>query len=374
MPALSKEDKRCLVIGGCGFLGQHLAEDLLSRGYSVSVFDVRKSFENDKISFFIGDLRAKEDLVAAMRGCYCVFNCASPFPNSNNRELFYAVNVEGTKNIVEACKEADVNRLVLTSSASVSFEGIDLKNADENVPYAAKPIDYYTETKILQEKIVLGANNGDTLFTAAIRPHSIFGPRDMQMIPTIVDTARRGKMKLIIGDGNNLVDFTYVKNVVHGHILAMEHLDKGSPANGQAFHITNDDPMPFWDFMSLILVSFGYPAPSIKVPYLLIYYIALLVEFCLWVFSPIVSIRPTFTPMRVALAATHHYYNCTKAKKLLNYKPLFTVKEGVAECLKFYTNLHRKEDSSSSNNKAALFALLTASSVLAGAYAMNVFN
>ena len=68
------------------------------------------------------------------------------------RELFYHVNVGGTRTLLAACQEAGVGRLVLTSSASVVYEGRDILNGTEDLPYAARPMDYYTETKILQEK------------------------------------------------------------------------------------------------------------------------------------------------------------------------------------------------------------------------------
>ena len=88
--------------------------------------------------------------------------------------------------------------MVLTSSASVVYEGSDIKNGVETMPYAAKPMDYYTETKILQEKVVLEANSDD-FYTVAIRPHGIFGPRDPHLVPTTIRTAQAGKMKFMIG-------------------------------------------------------------------------------------------------------------------------------------------------------------------------------
>ncbi|KAK3740723.1 hypothetical protein RRG08_048967 [Elysia crispata] len=148
--------KRCLVIGGCGFLGQHLCEELIKREWNVSVFDLRKTFDNPKIKFFLGDLCNKEDLKPALEGVYCVFHCASPAPLSNNRALFYKVNVDGTNNIISTCQEVGVKRLVLTSSASVVYEGQGIKNGrEEELPYAEKPLDYYTPTKILQEKLAI---------------------------------------------------------------------------------------------------------------------------------------------------------------------------------------------------------------------------
>ncbi|EAW72897.1 NAD(P) dependent steroid dehydrogenase-like, isoform CRA_a, partial [Homo sapiens] len=139
--------KRCTVIGGSGFLGQHMVEQLLARGYAVNVFDIQQGFDNPQVRFFLGDLCSRQDLYPALKGVNTVFHCASPPPSSNNKELFYRVNYIGTKNVIETCKEAGVQKLILTSSASVIFEGVDIKNGTEDLPYAMKPIDYYTETK-----------------------------------------------------------------------------------------------------------------------------------------------------------------------------------------------------------------------------------
>ncbi|XP_072451106.1 sterol-4-alpha-carboxylate 3-dehydrogenase, decarboxylating isoform X4 [Chiloscyllium punctatum] len=232
-----RHNKKCTVIGGSGFLGQHLVKKLLEKGYTVNILDVRKPFENEGIQFFSADLCCKEDILPAVEGVSVVFHCASPAPSSDNRELFYKVNYMGTKTIIEACKEAGVQKLVLTSSASVVFEGSDLKNGSEDLPYAKKPIDYYSQTKILQEIEVLGANNPEQNFmTIAIRPHGIFGPQDPHLVPVLVQAAKCGKMKFIIGNGKNLVDFTYVDNVVHGLILAAESLHPKSHICGKQEH------------------------------------------------------------------------------------------------------------------------------------------
>lgn len=121
-------------------------------------------------------------LLPALRDASLVFHCASPAPASDNRALFERVNIQGTRTVIQACLEAGVQvthpshalpsfhvhdsdehnvistvcleqKLVLTSSASVVFEGKDIKNGKEDLPYAEKPIDYYTETKIEQEKV-----------------------------------------------------------------------------------------------------------------------------------------------------------------------------------------------------------------------------
>ncbi|XP_026135629.1 sterol-4-alpha-carboxylate 3-dehydrogenase, decarboxylating-like isoform X2 [Carassius auratus] len=288
---MKASSKRCAVIGGSGFLGRHLVERLVDRGYTVNVFDIRQAYDLPGVLFHRGDL-------------------------------------------------CDRQKLILTSSASVVFEGTDIMNGSEDLPYAKKPIDYYTETKIQQEKLVLEACSKDKGFlTVAIRPHGIFGPRDPQLVPILVDTARRGKMKFIIGDGSNLVDFTFVENVVHGHILAAEHLKADSPLCGQAYHITNDEPVRFWDFMSQILEGLGYSAPRYHLPYTLVYGIALLLWLMTVLLRPLIQIKPTFTPMRVALAGTHHYYSCARAKKHMGYQPLVPLREAIVRTVESYPHL-----------------------------------
>ncbi|XP_023580797.1 sterol-4-alpha-carboxylate 3-dehydrogenase, decarboxylating [Trichechus manatus latirostris] len=334
--------KKCTVIGGSGFLGQYMVEQLLATGYSVNVFDIRQDFENPQVQFFLGDLCSQQDLYPALKGVSTVFHCASPPPSSDNRELFYRVNYIGTKNVIETCKEAGVQKLILTSSASVIFEGVDIKNGTEDLPYAMKPIDYYTETKILQERAVLGANDPEKNFlTVAIRPHGIFGPRDPQMLPILIEAARKGKMKFVIGNGENLVDFTFVENVVHGHILAAERLSQDSAVCGKAFHITNDEPIPFWTFLSRILTGLNYEAPKYHIPYWLAYYLALLLALLVMVVRPVLVLRPTFTPMRIALAGTHHYYSCERAKSVLGYQPLVPMDKAVERTVQSFRHLRR---------------------------------
>ncbi|XP_053526182.1 sterol-4-alpha-carboxylate 3-dehydrogenase, decarboxylating isoform X1 [Artibeus jamaicensis] len=338
----SPKAKKCTVIGGSGFLGQHMVEQLLARGYTVNVFDIRQGFDNPQVQFFLGDLCSQQDLYPAVKGVSTVFHCASPPPSSNNKEVFYRVNYIGTKNVIETCKEAGVQKLILTSSASVIFEGVDIKNGTEDLPYAMKPIDYYTETKILQEREVLGANDPERNFlTTAIRPHGIFGPRDPQLVPILIEAARKGKMKFIIGNGKNLVDFTFVENVVHGHILAAEHLSQDTALGGKAFHITNDEPIPFWTFLSRILTGLNYEAPKYHIPYWLAYCLAILLSLLVMVASPVIQLQPTFTPMRVALAGTFHYYSCEKAKKVLGYQPLVTMDDAVKRTVQSFHHLRK---------------------------------
>ncbi|KAI8468430.1 MAG: 3-beta hydroxysteroid dehydrogenase/isomerase family-domain-containing protein [Monoraphidium minutum] len=211
-----------LVVGGAGFLGRHIAAQLLdSRGYSaVRVFDIRPC-GLEGADERVGDLRDAAAVQEAVRGVDVVIHVATATPtseNSLNRQLMDDVNVTGLEHVISACRAAGVRRLVYTSSASVVFEGQDLVDATEALPYASRPMDYYTETKIKGERMALEANGPD-LATCALRPSGIFGEGDTVMVPTLVRQARLGKMKYIIGRGDNRWDLTYVGNVAQAHLL-----------------------------------------------------------------------------------------------------------------------------------------------------------
>ncbi|KAK7460730.1 hypothetical protein BaRGS_00038845, partial [Batillaria attramentaria] len=202
---------------------------------------------------------------------------------------------------------------------------------------------YWSVLIFIGPHIVLAANSAD-FHTVAIRPHGIFGPRDPHLVPTTVTVVRQGKFKFIIGDGKNLVDFTYVDNVVHGHILASQKLGKDSPVCGKAYHITNDDPIFFWTFMTRLVTGLGYDGPRYHLPYLLVYFIAVLLMLLSKLISPIVKFNPTFTPMKVALAGTHHFYSCERAKRDMGYKPVVSLDDGIRRTVEFFDYLKKGGD------------------------------
>lgn len=112
-----------------------------------------------------------------------------------------------------------------------------------------------------------------------------------------------------------------------------------SPFVFQPYHITNDEPIRFWDFMSQVLVGLGYPPPRYYLPYSLVYGLALLLWLLSVLLSPLISFKPTFTPMRVALAGTHHYYSCKRAKEDLGYTPVVSLKDAIARTVESYPHL-----------------------------------
>lgn len=142
-----------LTAGGSGFLGRRLVQHLLDTGnYDVWIFDVMApSPAIPGAQFITGDLTSPESIRQACVGKNVVFHVATAAPTAQNaasaQALMQAVNVDGTQNVLSACESSKVSRLVVTSSASVVFDGSPLCTVDESLPYADPPLDYYTSTK-----------------------------------------------------------------------------------------------------------------------------------------------------------------------------------------------------------------------------------
>ncbi|KAI9314011.1 3-beta hydroxysteroid dehydrogenase/isomerase family-domain-containing protein [Zopfochytrium polystomum] len=327
-----------LLIGGGGFVGRHIIDQLLARndGAKLTVFDLRKTFDDPRVAFVVGDLTRPADLLAATRGVDVVFHAASPHPGTP-ASIMFKVNVEGTKNVIDACVTNGVKKLVFTSSSGVIFNGQNLIGADETVPYCRVHMDAYNESKAKAEQLVLTAAGRGGLLTIALRPASIFGARDAQGGSTLVRTAKQGRTGVQIGTNEFLFDWTYVENVAHAHILAADKLTEDNGTNGEAFIITNDNPVFFWDFTKRIWAEYGRKDTlKFAMPRTLALLIAFIFETIAFILSPLVKISPVFTVYRVRLITSHRYFNISKAKSVLGYKPIVSLDEGIRRTVKYY--------------------------------------
>lgn len=224
-----------------------------------------------------GNLLSPSDVSAALADVWCVIHVASPSPTCRDAKLFQSVNVGGTGALLDACRTAGVQRFVYTSSASVVFDGRDQRNLDETAPPPMHAMDDYTKSKLAAENLVRKANSPE-LYTCSIRPHGIFGARDPHFLPVLAQTGAKGKSKFLIGDGANLVDFTYVENVAYAHALAAVQLGPGAKVNGEAYFITNREPIFFWEFITRMHRAWGYTLPWLPMPVWLMRPIAVMVR------------------------------------------------------------------------------------------------
>ncbi|KAF0852271.1 mitochondrial sterol-4-alpha-carboxylate 3-dehydrogenase (decarboxylating) [Andalucia godoyi] len=335
----SRAGKACLVTGGGGFLGRHIAEALVAAGHSVRIFDRVQTFTDSRIDFATGDLTKKSDVIHACEGMDVVFHVASLTDTWGPYAPFYNVNVIGTQNIIEACIKNGIKQLVYTSSPSVVFGGEDIENGDESLAYPATHLNAYCSTKAEAEKLVRAANGKDGLLTVSLRPHAMFGPRDNHFFPQLFEKAKKGQVKYMVGSAQNIVDFTYVGNVVQAHLLAMDKLVEGSPVCGQAYFITNGEPIKFWDFMNKVLAKMGFTPPTKNIPFSVAYGLAWTFEWTHWFVGKIFNFRPPLNRYMVANMCTHHYFSIEKAKTELGYNPETSLEEAVDLTVAYYKSL-----------------------------------
>lgn len=318
---------KVLVTGAGGFLGRHLVEALQNEGHQVTNFS-RSDYpdlEQKGIPTIKGDLKFYEDVKNACRGHDAVFHLASLVGMWGEYNDYFQTNVEGTRNIINACKESGIKKLIYTSSPSVVFGKTDLCGIDESNPYPKRYLNHYAKTKAMAEKEVLKAND-DSLATCALRPHLIFGPGDTHLFPRLVEMAKKGRLKQI-GEGKNKVDIIYVKNAVDAHLQAFEKLSIGSEVSGQAYFLGQEKPVVLWDFIDQVLAKYGQAPVDTKVSYKAAYRIASGLEFIYKIFG--LKKEPPMTRFVVKQLSCSHYFDHSKAEKQLGYVPKINIEDAL---------------------------------------------
>ena len=336
--------KRCLVTGAAGLLGRNLAKALLARGASVRalVHNTPLRFAHENLECFTGDVSDASRMLAACDGIDTVFHTAAVIPllggrsaTRQYRDAAWKINVGGTENLLSASRQRGVERFIYTSSVDVCFDGTPNVEMNQRTPYASKPKSVYAETKIAAEKLVLAANGQGGLYTCAIRPDGIYGPEENVILDTLVRQAARGMFRVAIGSPDTLQDNSYIDNLVHGELLAAEHLGPEGTASGRAYCISDNAPQNTFAFFRPIIEGMGVPFPKRRIPRALI--------------APVLSLwehlhfrlgiaPPPLTPHELDKITISHYGSIEDARLDLGYAPIKTYEQAIAECLPYCRN------------------------------------
>lgn len=328
---------RSLISGGCGFVGRHLVIALLERGDDVTVLDMAPEPPDPRVSYHridISDAKAVSELLERLNredGAIDVIyhNASLVHTRRNQIERVWAVNLGGTENLLDAGRTNGVPKFVYVSSASVVYEGEDIEGGTEAMPYASVSQAPYADSKIAAEKLVLAQDGQGGMHTCAIRPHVVFGPHDNRLLPTILARAKAGKLKLAVGRGDWLSDFTYVDNLVDALLLADDNLGEGGAANGQAYFVTNGEPGKFFDFVGQVLDQLELPPIKGFVPYWIAYSVAAVKESIDTMRGGDLSADQGVSRFAIKYLCTHHYFSIDKARKDLGYVPRVNVAQGI---------------------------------------------
>lgn len=320
--------KRYIVTGGGGFVGRAICLALRSRGYEVISLS-RGSYPELEAHGIITkrvDLTKDPEIWSGLfDGIDGVFHVAAKVEMWGRYFDFYEANVIATRNVIGACLSRGVSKLVFTSSPSVVADGRDLKGVDESYPYPHSHTAHYPATKAIAEREVLAAN-GERLATISLRPHLIWGPGDTNLVPTILERARKGKL-VRVGRGENLTDLTYIEDCVEAHLLAMKALEENPAARGRAYFISQGDPVNMWGWIDDVLVRNGLPRVQRSVSKRLAQGLAALLEGVSKLLPG--QPEPMLTRFLVCEMSTSHYFDIGAARKELGYRPSCRIGEAL---------------------------------------------
>ncbi len=322
MPA---KGKTAFVTGGSGFIGDRLIRRLVSDGWRVRALarsDESAAAVTDAGAEPVrGELEDRAAIEAGAEGAELAFHCAH-LGAWGSREDFERVNVEGTRNVVEACTAAGVRRLVHTSSEAAVTGGEPLLSVDESAPLRPDSASLYCATKARAERIVRDAN-GTGIETVVVRPRFVWGRGDGTILPGLLEAIGSGRFAWV-GGGRQHTSTTHVDNVVEGLVLAAE---RGEP--GGVYFVTDGEPVVFREFVSDLVATQGTEAPSRSIPAWLAAGVTRGGELA-WRALPLPG-RPPMTRMELWLLTQEQTIDISKARSDLGYEPVRTIPEGMKE-------------------------------------------
>lgn len=320
---------KTLVTGTTGFLGASLVRELIADGREVRVL-VRpnadlSNIDGLKVDVAHGDLRDRASLDAAMQGCRVLYHAAAYYSLwSRDRQMMYDINVQGTRNILDAAAASGVDKVVYTSTVGCIGLWPDGRPADENTPMDPKLLcNDYKLSKYQAEQVALEfAARGLPL--VAVNPSAPIGPRDIKPTPTgqlILDFVN-GKMPAYLDTGLNLID---VRDCARGHILA-EH--KGR--TGERY-ILGHQNMTLREILLTLEKITGIRAPSIQMPYWVAYAAGWVCE----TVSDWITHRPPAIPLGGVKMARHRmFFDPAKAVRELGL-PQNSVEQALEDAVRW---------------------------------------
>jgi nucleoside-diphosphate-sugar epimerase len=317
-----------LVTGATGFTGEHLARALVAEGARVVAF-VRptsrvEALQRLGVEARVVDLRDRDDVMRRFDGFSHVYHVAAAFRTQHaDLDEFRRVNVDGTKNLLDAARAAGVRRFVHCSTVGVQGH-IAAPPADEDAPYG--PGDTYQETKLAGELLVRAAMGTGSMEVAVVRPVGIYGPGDRRFLKLFRPIARR--RFVMIGSGRTLYHLTHVRDVVQGLLLAGRH----PAAVGGVFTIAGERYTTLGDLTNLIAAALDVPPPRLRVPYWPVYAVSLAADRAFRAFG----MTPPIYPRRVEFFAKDRAFDISRARAVLGYAPLVSLEDGLAETARWY--------------------------------------
>lgn len=316
-----ENNMKVLVTGADGFIGSHLTEELVKKGYDVKAFAMYNSFNTwgwldsmpktimDNVEVFTGDVRDPNGVRTAMAGCEEVFHLAAliaiPF-SYHSPDSYVDTNIKGTLNVLQAARDINIRKLLVTSTSEV-YGTAQYVPIDEKHPYQGQSP--YSATKIGADRLAESFYRSFDLPVSIVRPFNTYGPRQSAraVIPTIITQLLSGKDEIKLGSLTPTRDFNYVKDTAAGFIAIAES-DK---TIGQEINIATQHEISIGDLAKEIISQIN---PGAKIV------------------CDELRLRPQKSEVNRLLGSNE------KIKRLTNWEPKYTFEQGISETIEFLKN------------------------------------
>ncbi|MBU0674682.1 MAG: NAD-dependent epimerase/dehydratase family protein [Proteobacteria bacterium] len=328
--------KRAVVTGGGGFVGKAIVYLLKVRGIGVGVVgrNEYRDLADDGVMVHRGDIRDRDFLNKALAGYDTVFHVAAKAGIWGAAKEYRTINLDGTRNVMAACRVNGIGVLVHTSTPSVVFAGQNIEGGDESLPYSERFLCRYAETKAQAEREILVANSPGFL-TVALRPHLVWGPGDTNLIPRLVERGRKGLLRQV-GNGANRVDISYIDNVAEAHLLAADNLHSTATAAGKPYFISQGEPVNLWqwinEFLALVQVEPVVKKMGERRAWWIGATLELLYQLCQ------IKREPLMTRFLAEQLAHSHWFSIEAAKRDFNYSPRISIAQGMERTASWLTS------------------------------------
>lgn len=325
---------KILVTGATGYLGHRLALTLTERDNEIHILVRNPNSENipqhKNISVFTGDITERHSIKAAIVGCEQVYHTAALVKAfDKDSSLFYKVNVEGTRNLLDLALETGVRKLVFTSSCSVI--GATTQEAMCENDTRITPLDNdYDNTKFLAENLVKEFSN-EGLHTVIVSPSKVFGPSGFETstisVNAIINKFIRGKLTLIPKPSKLVANYCFIDDVVEGHILAMSKGKAGEK------YILGGENISFEKLFHTIRTFSGTKARLIEIPKIFVKIWAVFQ----WIQYKTIHKEPIITENSIKQIYCNKIFNSEKATRDLGYK-ITPFEESLKKTIHFLKN------------------------------------
>lgn len=316
---------KTLITGATGFIGSHLVRALINEGRDVRCLVRKKSntknLEKIGVELVYGELLDKESLSHALKGVNIIYHLAAEVYSANVKDYF-KYNVEGTRNLIESCNGNSIERFIYCSSIAAAGPNPDNKTLLTEKD-SCNPITPYGKSKHEAEKIVLGYHRQNNIPAVIIRPPTIYGPGQSDIITNFFLQVRKGKF-FILGTGEYLRSLCYIDNLIAGIILT----EKNPEAVGEIFYLSDREVYTFREILQALAEVQGIDLTLITLPPVIAHF-AMSLFYILHKFFQI-NILKLYT---VGTMAINLGCSITKAENKLSYRPSINLVEGFRKTI-----------------------------------------